>query len=205
MIKYIFFDLGSTLIDETACINARIEAALSSPNAPSREEFMGKVRECAATSWQFVKDAAEFYGIDVPKWDSALEKVYPEAYMVLEKLHEKYKLGIIANQSLGAGKRMEERGISKYFDILMLSAEEGVAKPDPEIFHRALERADCRPEEAVMIGDRLDNDILPASQIGMKTVWVRQGSFIAEKKGFTRIIPDFTVDNLSEIPGIFGM
>ncbi len=205
MIKYIFFDLGSTLIDETECVRARIEAALRDPGAPPREEFMKKVRECAKTSWQYVKDAADSFKIAVPKWDSSLERVYPEAFGVLEKLSGKYSLGVIANQSLGAGKRMEERGLGKYFGILVLSAEEGVAKPDPEIFYRALARAGCKPEEAVMIGDRLDNDILPASQIGMKTVWVKQGSFISEKKGFTRIIPDFTVDNLSEIPEIFGM
>ncbi len=205
MIKYIFFDLGSTLVDESECVKARIEAVLHSPGAPSREVFVNKVRELSQTSWQFVKDAAEFFGAPVPKWDSSLERVYPEAFGVLDKLSDKFSLGVIANQSLGAGKRMEERGIAKYFDTVVLSAEEGVAKPDPEIYRRALERAGCRPEEAVMIGDRLDNDILPAAKIGMKTVWVRQGEFIPEKAGYDGPAPDRVVKSLSEIPRIFGM
>ena len=204
MIKYIFFDLGSTLIDESACVNARIEAALKDPNAPTREEFMKKVRECAKTGWQFVKDAADFYGIAMPKWDSSLERVYPEAVPTLERLYGKFGLGIIANQSLGAGKRMEERGIRKYFDTVILSAEEGVAKPDSKIFLLALERAGLKPEEAAMVGDRLDNDILPAKALGMTTVWVRQGSFIDEKS-YPENIADYTVGNISEIPSIFGM
>jgi len=38
-----------------------------------------------------------------------------------------------------------------------------------------LERAGCKPEEAVMIGDRIDNDIVPAKSLGMRTVWIKQG------------------------------
>ena len=48
-------------------------------------------------------------------------------------------------------------GILKYFNLVVASAEEGVAKPDKRIFEIALERAGCAPEEAFMIGDRIDN------------------------------------------------
>lgn len=63
----------------------------------------------------------------------------------------------------------------KYIKLVVASAEEGVAKPDSEIFLRALKRAECLPGNAVMIGDRIDNDIEPANRLGMKTIWVRQG------------------------------
>ncbi|MBR4040277.1 MAG: HAD-IA family hydrolase, partial [Clostridia bacterium] len=59
----------------------------------------------------------------------------------------------------------------KYIDIVVASAEEGVAKPDKRIFEIALERADCKRSEAAMIGDRLDNDIVPANELGMYTIW----------------------------------
>lgn len=58
---------------------------------------------------------------------------------------------------------------------MIASAEEGVSKPDPRIFEIALGRADCKAEHAVMIGDRIDNDVVPAKKMGMKTVWIRQG------------------------------
>ncbi len=51
----------------------------------------------------------------------------------------------------------------------------GVAKPDRRIFEIALERGNCKPFEAVMIGDRIDNDIVPARLLGMHTIWIRQG------------------------------
>ncbi|RKJ18050.1 HAD family hydrolase [bacterium D16-50] len=70
------------------------------------------------------------------------------------------KAGIIANQSLGSEERLKKFGIWKYIDILVASAEEGIAKPDKRIFETALTRAGCKPEEAAMVGDRLDNDII---------------------------------------------
>lgn len=70
---------------------------------------------------------------------------------------------------------MEQYGLSQYLDLIIASAEEGVAKPDLRIFQLALRRADCPPEKAVMIGDRLDNDIAPAKRAGLKTIWIRQG------------------------------
>ena len=61
---------------------------------------------------------------------------------------------------------------------MIASAEEGVSKPDPRIFEIALGRADCKAEHAVMIGDRIDNDVVPAKKMGMKTVWIRQGGAV---------------------------
>ena len=62
-----------------------------------------------------------------------------------------------------------------YIDLIIASAEEGVSKPDLRIFEIALQRSSCPPEQAVMIGDRMDNDILPAKSLGMRTVWIKQG------------------------------
>ena len=87
----------------------------------------------------------------------------------------------------------------KYIDIVIASAEEGVAKPDLRIFKAALSRAACKPEEAVMVGDRIDNDIIPANKIGMTTVWIRQGfGGYAELKTVEEQ-PDYIVNTLAEI------
>lgn len=59
--------------------------------------------------------------------------------------------------------------------MVIVSAEEGIAKPDSKIFEIALQRARCNPNQAVMIGDRIDNDIIPAKKIGMHTIWMKQG------------------------------
>lgn len=67
----------------------------------------------------------------------------------------------------------------------------------------ALKAAACQPQEAVMIGDRIDNDTAPAQSLGMKGVWIKQGfgrhqTALAEKNP-----PDYEVDNLTELLKIF--
>ena len=86
-----------------------------------------------------------------------------------------HKLGIIANQKKGLETRVSEFGILKYFDLVIASEEDLVSKPDKEIFNIALSKINSKPQECIMIGDRLDNDIIPASKLGMKTIWIRQG------------------------------
>ena len=86
--------------------------------------------------------------------------------------------------------------------MIASSAELGISKPDKEIFRLALAMADCRPENAVMVGDRLDNDIRPAKELGMKTVRIRKGLAIYMKPSCEAEVPDFTVDSLSQILSI---
>lgn len=123
--------------------------------------------------------------------------------MLKELLRRGYKLGVIANQSEGTARRLEKWGILSCFDVIAASAEEGVAKPDADIFRRALERVGCRPENAAMVGDRLDNDISPAKALGMKTVWIKQGMSVFFSPKNADETPDYTVSELSELFEIF--
>ena len=112
-------------------------------------------------------------------------------------------MGIIANQNPGSKERLEKLGLLKYIDLVIASAEEGVAKPDLRIFQITLDRANCKPEEAVILGDRIYNDILPANKIGMTTVWITQGfGGYAEPKAIEEQ-PDYTVNSLVEIAELF--
>ncbi len=201
-IKWLFFDLGSTLIDESDCIKKRCDVICESKNI-DREEFIGKVTEYAKTDSYAVKAAASYYGVDIPRWFGELERLYPNVPNILKTLSEKYKLGIIANQVAGTKERINNWGIGKYFDVVVASAEAGCAKPDLKIFNTALKEADCKPDEAVMIGDRIDNDILPAKKLGMKTVWVRQGFAKYQNVKSINVNPDYVINNISQITTIF--
>ena len=94
---------------------------------------------------------------------------------------------------------MKEYGLLQYIDLVVASAEEGVAKPDKRIFEIALERSNCESQNAIMIGDRVDNDIVPANLLGMHTIWIKQG--FGQYWNITKEIEkaDYTVNNLSEI------
>ena len=149
------------------------------------------------------KEVMKLLGVEYPVWSPEYEELYPDTAECLRTLGKKYKLGIIANQIPGAEKRLENMGIRQYFDVFVASAEEGVAKPDPRIFSIALARAGCTPDQAVMIGDRIDNDIAPAKQMGMKTVWIKQGVGQYWNIQGDYETPDFEVNNLSELLRLF--
>lgn len=200
--KWIFFDLGATLVDESDVYKSRCEYAIRQLNiAP--EEFMNKVVEKARICPTPIMAAAKEYGVVLPEWDNSLEKLYEAAPGVVAALHSRFKLGIIANQSLGTQERIDKWGIGQYFDVVMASAEAGCAKPDPNIFISALNKAGCKATDAYMIGDRLDNDIIPAKKLGMKTIWVRQAYAIYQKIDDESKVPDYIVNSIDEILAVF--
>ncbi len=199
-IKWLFFDLGSTLIDETDCINDRIEQIYSFTKI-SKNNIRNRMYELSNNSSIPLKIIAKENGVDNLVWDSSLEKLYPGVSNILKKLSQKYKIGIIANQPFGTDDRLKEWNIYEYFDVICASAEEKCAKPDLKLFEIALAKADCAPDNAVMIGDRIDNDIIPAGQLGMKTVWIKQG-LSKYYKNESKFIPNVIVNSLDELLNI---
>ena len=197
-IKWIFFDIGSTLVDESVAYQNRIERTIAGTNV-TYDDFYNKMVEISKYNQSGYNKALEAYGLKMAPWNSDDEFVYPETENCLSELSKHYKIGIIANQNLGSEERLEKFGLLKYIDLVIASAEEGVAKPDLRIFQIALDRANCKPEEAVMVGDRIDNDIIPANKIGMTTVWIKHGfGGYAELKEIEEH-PDYTINNLNDL------
>lgn len=198
-IDWLFFDVGSTLIDETECYNHRIRDAIAGTDV-TFEQFNEKRVFFAKQNLKGDIEAMKFFGLTKTPWNKEDEKPYPEAEDILKTLSERgYKIGIIANQSLGTQSRLANWGLMKYISLVIASAEEGIAKPDKEIFIRALSRAECLPENAVMIGDRIDNDIEPANKLGMKTIWVKQGFSVYQQPMNEFQKADYVVDRLQDI------
>lgn len=198
-VRWLFFDVGSTLVDETAAYDHRIHEMIAG-TAVTFEQFQQKREEYARQNKRGDLEAAAFFGLQKTPWHHEDERPYPEAAEVLAALHARgYRIGVIANQSAGTAERLAAWGLMQHIDLVIASAEEGVAKPDPSIFRIALERADCAPNEAVMIGDRLDNDVVPAKAVGMCTVWLPQGPAVWHSVRSAEERPDRQVKSLSEL------
>src|SRR5262249_17408349 len=86
----------------------------------------------------------------------------------------RYRLCCVANQPAQARELLRRQGFERYLEHVLLDTVVGASKPDPGIFHQALARMQARPEEVVFVGDRLDNDVVPARRLGMRTVWLRR-------------------------------
>ena len=200
-IKWVFFDIGSTLVDESTAYKNRIKRTIANTDV-SYNEFYQRMVEISKHNQNAYNMVIEEYGLTKAPWNSDDEFVYPKAENCLCELSKHYKIGIIANQNLGSEERLEKLGLLKYIDLVIASAEEGVAKPDLRIFQIALDRANCKPEEALMVGDRIDNDIVPANKIGMKTIWIKQGFGKYCEPKTEKEQPDYTVKNLNELISI---
>lgn len=197
-IKWLFFDVGSTLVDESRVYEDRMKKIAELSGITPQQIY-----EHAISLYRRNKkgdlEIAKQLGIELPKWESQYEKLYTDSENCLKRLSRNYEIGIIANQPLGTSERLENLGVRKYIDLVIASAEEGVSKPDRRIFEIALERSGCKPENAVMIGDRIDNDIVPAKQLGMKTIWIKQGFGSLWTVMDESEKADIEVNNLSDI------
>ena len=202
-IEWIFFDVGTTLIDETEAYNHRIREAISGTDI-TFEQFNERRRYFAEQNLRGDLEAINYFGLQKTLWHKEDEIPYPDAENVLRYLHDKgYKLGVIANQSPGTEERLKKWGLLKYISVVAASAELGVSKPDKQIFLKAFEMAGCSPGNAVMVGDRLDNDIYPAISLGMQTVWIKQGFSIYQKLDEAKPRPDHIIEKLKELTYIF--
>ena len=212
-IKWVFFDIGSTLIDEDDAVGDRLlklQAALKhSGVSVSREEFGMLLQE--AITKQVPKPASQVIAkltdsqelrnllMTYVAWRDGLEKPYPEAKHVLDALSNRYRIGIIANQSPGTEARLKRWGLWRFISLCLPSAETGLRKPDLAIFELAMERSGCLPEHAVMVGDRIDNDITPAKSLGWKTIRIKQGLSQGQIPMNAEQVPDFEVQCLQDV------
>lgn len=198
-LKWIFFDVGSTLVDETEAYNHRIRDMIANTDI-SFEAFDTVRISLAMQGYDGNSQAIKHFGLNKTPWHSEDEVSYADAEIALRCLREKgFKLGIIANQAPGTEARLANWGILQYFDAVIASAEAGVAKPDKAIFEKAFEIADCSPDESMMVGDRLDNDIIPAKSVGMRTVWLRKGLSKYQSAELGKGHADYQIETLSEL------
>lgn len=202
-VKWIFFDVGSTLMDETEAYNHRVREMIAGTDI-TFSAFDSKRIELAKQGFDGNSEAIKHFGLEKTPWHWEDEKPFEDAAETLEALKERgYHLGIIANQVPGAAQRLATWGLLKYFDVVAASAELGVAKPDSAIFEKALELAGCQPCVSVMVGDRLDNDIRPAKALGMQTVWIRKGLSQYQPVDLGKNVADRIINNLPDLKAIF--
>ena len=82
-----------------------------------------------------------------------------------------YKLGIVSNDSPRLRSFLQEKGLAEYFDVIVISGEEGIEKPDPQIMKIAMKRMNAVPQKCLYVGDH-PFDVLCAKHAGMDCAWI---------------------------------
>ena len=218
-VRWLFFDLGYTLINEDGAAMGRlgqVSDALAQRGIEASPDELRASLEAASARFDpnpfrslllaFTDDEDVIAHVrSSGRYPKELESPYPQTQGLLEQLAGRFKLGVIANQPAGTHERLERYGLLHYFDVCVSSGDVGIEKPDPAIFHLALEQAECAAAESVMLGDRLDNDVRPAKALGFQTVRVLQGPHRFQQPREEAETPDATVADLGELAVLLGV
>jgi HAD superfamily hydrolase (TIGR01509 family) len=195
-VRAVFFDVGETLVDEERIWREVAKEAGVGPHVVWAA--LGTTIERGEEHWMLW----DHLGIERPlgvweRFDYEWIDLYPDAVACLERLRaERLFVGLAGNQS----KTMEAWARATLpADVVTSSDGLGVRKPDPAFFERLVELADAAPAEVAYVGDRTDNDILPALDAGLVAVHVRRGPWGRLQPTPPRAL---AVDSLAEVPGV---
>lgn len=166
----------------------------------AHEELLRRRRDCEVSPLEILEASKnpakliaklgdDWHAMNRVAWTQVLENwsslciPIPGAIEALQRMRG-MRLAILANQPRQTAAVIKSLGIDDLFEEILLDAELEWSKPESAIFMYAAQRLRARPESLIMVGDKLDNDILPAKALGMSTAWIR----------------DFPIDETLDIP-----
>jgi|GEM_PF-566282 FMN phosphatase YigB (HAD superfamily) len=146
------------------------------PNRKGEQDPVGFLRAVARPFNLSVEPEMVPEFSEVTHKESQCVLLFVDSRKVLKKLKAAgFNHGLISNLwGFPVKALFDEESLGKFIpeELRVYSFEEGYAKPDIRLFRRACERAGVKPEDCLMIGDHLENDILPARELGMRTVLI---------------------------------
>lgn len=166
------------------------------------------------------RELAHRLGIEAPGLAPELTQVHMDAIRgqarplghhpeVLARLARRFRLGVCSNFSHASTARrvLEEHDLAGAFHSTVFSEEVGLRKPRPEIFRALLDALELEADAVLHVGDRLEEDVRGAAEVGMRTVWItRRCPDVAEaRRGHRGPQPDHVIADLAELPALLGL
>jgi len=204
-VRAVVFDVGETLIDES-----RLYAAWADWLGVPQFTF-AVVLGSVIGSGRDHRDVFALLGFDYEREAAARtaagivggfgpEDLYPDVRPCLDALRaDGHAIGVVGNQPARAEAQLNQLALP--VDLVATSAGWGVSKPAPAFFRRVATAMGRDPADIVHVGDRVDNDVVPAATAGMVSVFLRRGPWAAIQRG--RPEADrarITIDPLAELP-----
>jgi len=203
MDRWVVFDVGETLLDET-----RVWSAWADVVGVPRLTFMAVLGAVIARGGAHQE---VFEAVGSPHWEQHRDQLeaayggfreddlYPDVRPTLAALSaEGYRLAIFGNQP--ANRTAELRALNLPAEVIAMSEEMGVAKPEPAYFVRVLELlGEPDPASVAHVGDRVDNDVMPAITAGFRSIWIRRGPWGVIQRLPDGARPAAVIDSLAEL------
>jgi len=200
--RWVVFDVGETLVDET-----RVWSTWADVVGIPRLTFMAVLGAVIARGGAH-DEVFRAFGLD--HWRRHRDQLeaayggfgeadlYADVRPAMADLGGRgYRLAIVGNQP--ARRTAELRRLDLPAEVIAMSEDMGVAKPSPAFFRRVLELlGDPEPGSVTTIGDRVDNDVVPALAAGLGAVWLRRGPWGTIQQLTPAVRPTLVVDSLAE-------
>lgn len=194
----VVFDVGETLVDETrAWSEAADEVGVT---ALTLFGALGALIERRADH----KGVWDLLGVQRPSLTSEIlaSDLYPDAIDCLRGLiNDGFGIGLAGNQPRSSEVALARLGLPVTF--IAASAAWGVEKPSPEFFDRVIDAAQVPVERIAYVGDRVDNDVIPARNAGMFAVFLRRGPWGYVHAEWPEVgAAHARIDSLQELPEV---
>lgn len=187
----IAFDLDDTLVDWWAGISAAAAAAV---DAPAAQRLLDEVRATAwvrvdglvvnREHWQLLLNAHSYWRVALPgapddvvaetvsRFHAALHlPPFPEVDAALETLRRQHVLAIVSNNP-AADHTLQDAGLRHHFTEVVSLWDDDQRKPSPYGFNELCARLSATPADVVYVGDSPTHDVIGASAVGMRAVWL---------------------------------
>lgn len=223
-IQWVFLDIGGPILDEQLLQEhwgrtfreaagaegvACGEELYESLTREGIQAFAGSVTDYVA--WRLAEGDPDLYGrIHTGFWgrmQAISEGSYRElnplqegTVQAVEDLSRQFRLGVVANQPARVEGLLREYRLWDRFEVHSVSDVVGLFKPDVRLYERTLQEAGALPEESVMVGDRIDNDIVPARTLGMWTIQLQVGRHARQRPRSPGEVPHRTIPCMDELP-----
>ena len=166
-----------------------------------RQAQGGSLSRSVATRFLPSGDPEELYKLARSHFQVPAASMYPDARPTLAALATRYKLGVVANPSEQHIAALKRDGLMQYFDVVVYPEQVDLARtPSARMWKRALEETGVQADRAVHVGNRMDNDIRPAKQAGLHTVWLLRGEAPPSPTIEQLAEPDAIVTTFSGVP-----
>ena len=185
------FDLDGTLLDRRASFRAFAAAFIAErfPDGKFPEGFEDMIARMEELDGNGYGRKTMLYETLIRRWNLKGETVQglidahhaafarfvrpdPDMEHVLDALASRYRLGLITNgTSHGQHLKIDKLGIRHRFEVIVVSGDVGIHKPDPRIFELCLSKMRLDPTQAVYVGDHYENDVRGAQAVGLSAIW----------------------------------